>query len=103
MHSANLGPALKSEICLSVAILENGRHLGFSIVQSDRINLIIIEMSHANFGASNTICKIHPKNATYLLNCKSVTTCPKGNVTTCPDVISLTKWVIVEKYGAPYI
>ena len=30
--------------------------------------------------------------------CKSVTTCPNGNVTTCPNVISITKFVIVEKY-----
>ena len=41
-----------------------------------------------------------PKS-TYLLHCKSVTTCPKGTVTTCPSVISITKFVIVEKYGVP--
>ena len=34
-----------------------------------------------------------PKNATYLLHCKSVTTC-----TTCPNVISITKFVIVQVY-----
>ena len=37
---------------------------------------------------------------TYLLHCKSVTTCPNGNVT-CPNVISTTKLVILEKYGVP--
>ena len=51
-------------------------------------------MSHAHFGASITICTIHPQNANYLLHCKSVTTC---NATTCPNVISITKFVIVEK------
>ena len=86
---------------LFVAILENGRHLGFSIHQSDRIYLITIEMSHANFSACITIGRIHPKNATYLLHCKSVTTCPNGNVTTRPNVISITKCIIVEKYGVP--
>ena len=80
---------------LFVAILENGRHLGFSIYQSHRIYLITIEMSHANFVACITICTLHPKNANYLLHCKSVTTCPKGTVTTCPNVISITKFVIV--------
>ena len=58
-------------------------------------------MSHANFGVCITIGTIHPTNATYLLHCKSVTTCPNGNVTTCPNVISITKFVIVEKYGVP--
>ena len=58
-------------------------------------------MSHAIFGACITICTIHPTNATYLLHCKSVTTCPRGTVTTCPNVISITKFVIVEKYGVP--
>ena len=83
---------------LFVAILENGRHLGFSIDQSDGMDLITIEMSHANFGACIIICTIHPNNANYLLhsNTKSVTTCPKANVTTCPNVISLTKFAIVE-------
>ena len=88
---------------LFVAILENGRHLGFSIDQSDGMDLITIEMSHANFGVCIVICTIHPKNANYLLHSKSVTTCPDGNVTTCPNVISLTKCVIVETYGVPYI
>ena len=59
---------------LFVAILENGRHLGFSIHQSDRIYLITIEMSHANFSACITIGRIHPKNATYLLHCKGPAT-----------------------------
>ena len=79
-----------------MAILENGRHLGFSIDQSDGMDLITIEMSHANFGACIVICTIHPKNANYLLHSESVTTCPDGNVTTCPNVISLTKIAIVE-------
>ena len=73
---------------LFVAILENGRHLGFSIDQSDGMDLITIEMSHANFGACIIMCTIHPKNANYLLHSKSVTT--------CPNVISLTKFAIVE-------
>ena len=61
-------------------------------------------MSHTNFGACITIGTIHPKNVNHLLHCKSVTTCPNGNVTTCPNVISLTKFVIVEKYDVgPYI
>ena len=93
MNSANLG---LSVIYLSVAILENGRHLGFSIAQSDRMDLVTIEISHANFGVCITICTIHPKNAHYLLHSKSVTTCPKSCDTTCPDVISLRKFVIVE-------
>ena len=74
---------------LFVAILENGRHLGFSIDQSDGMDLITIEMSHANFDACIIICTIHPKNA-------NVTTCPKATVTTCPNVISITKFAIVE-------
>ena len=53
-------------------------------------------MSHANFGACIIICTIHPKNANYLPNSKSVTTCPKATVTTCPNVISRTKCAIVE-------
>ena len=61
------------------------------------LDLITIEMSHANVGACIIICTIHPKNANYLLHSKSVTTCPDGNVTTCPNVISLTKFVIVKK------
>ena len=86
-----------------MAILENGRHLGFSIDQSDGMDLITIEMSQANFGACIIICTIRPKNSNYLLHSKSVTTCPKAAVTTCPNVISLPKFVIVEKYGVPYI
>ena len=81
---------------LFVAILENGRHLGFSIDQSEGMDLITIEMSHANFGACIIICTIHPNNANYLLHSKSVTTCPKATVTTCPNVISLTKFAILE-------
>ena len=46
---------------LFVAILENGRHLGFSIYQSDSIYLITIEMSHAKCGACIKIGTIHPK------------------------------------------
>ena len=79
---------------LFVAILDNGRHLGFSIDQSDGMDLISIAMSHANFGACIIICTIHPKNANYLLHSMSVTTCPKATVTTCPNVISLTKFQI---------
>ena len=79
-----------------MAILENGRHLGFPIDQSDGMDLITIEMSHANFGACIVVCAIHPKNANYLPHIESVTTCPDGNVTTCPNVISLTKFAIVE-------
>ncbi len=86
-----------------MAILENDRHLGFSICQSDRMDLINIEMSHANVGVCVTICTIHPSDARYLRHCSSVTTYPKGNVTTCPDVISLTKFEIVEKYDVSYI
>ena len=67
------------------------------------MDLITLEMSHANFGACIIICTIHPKNANYLLHSMIVTTCPDGNVTTCPNVISLTKLVIVEKYGVSYI
>ena len=48
---------------LFVALLENGRHLGFSIDQSDGMDLITIEMSHAKFDACIIICTIHPKNA----------------------------------------
>ena len=81
---------------LFVAILENGRHLGFSIDQSDGMDLITIEMSHANFDACIIICMIHPNNANYLLHSKSVTTCPKAAVTTCPNVFSLTTYAIVE-------
>ena len=51
-----------------VSILENGRHLGFLIGPSGRIDLVTIEMPYANFGACITICTIHPKNACYLLH-----------------------------------
>ena len=64
--------------------------------QSNGMDLITIETSHANFGACIIICTIHPTNANYLLHSKSVTTCPKATVTTCPNVISLTKFAIVE-------
>ena len=57
-------------------------------------------MSHANFGACITMFTVHPKNANYMLHCKSVTTCPNGKITACPNVISITKCVVVEKYGA---
>ena len=87
---------------LFVAILENGRHLGFSIGQSYRMDLITIEVSHAKFGDCITICTIHPDNAYYLLHRKCYTL-PKANVTTCADVIPLTRFAIVEKYGVPYI
>ena len=61
-------PAWWSKMYLFVAILENGRHLGFSIDQSDGMDLITIEISHANFGACIIICTTHPKNANYLLH-----------------------------------
>ena len=54
---------LSSEIYLSVAILENGRHLGFSIGQSYIMDFITIEISHANFGVWITIGTIHPTDA----------------------------------------
>ena len=40
---------MKCKIYLFVAILKNGRHLGFLIGQSYRMDYIIIEMSHAKF------------------------------------------------------
>ena len=44
--------------------------------------LTTIEMYYANIGACITICTIYPKNANYLLHCKSVTyNMPNGNVT----------------------
>ena len=58
-------------------------------------------MSNANFGACNTICTIHHENANYLSHCKSVKICPNGNATSCRKVISITKFVIVEKYCVP--
>ena len=84
---------MKSNAFVRGHLQKNVRRLGFSIYQSDRIYLITIEMSHANFGACITICTIHPKNANYLLLYKSVTT--------CPNVISITKFVIIETYGVP--
>ena len=48
--------------------------LDFSIGQSERMDLITIEMSHAIFRVCITICTIHPKNAHYLLHFNSVTT-----------------------------
>ena len=51
-----------------VSILENGRHLGFLIGPSGRIDLVTIEMPYANFGACITICTINLKNACYLLH-----------------------------------
>ena len=59
-------------------------------------------MSHAKFCDCITICTIHPKMHT-ICSSVSVTTYPKANVTTCPNVISLAKFVIVEKYSVPYI
>ena len=53
-----------------VAILENDRHIGFSIGKSDRMDLTTIEMSHANFGACITMFTIHPKHANCLLYSK---------------------------------
>ena len=57
---------MKCTIYLFVAILENGRHPGFSIGQSYRMDLITIEMSHDKFGDCITICTILPKKAYYL-------------------------------------
>ena len=51
-------------------LLESGRHLGFMIGQSYRMDLITIEMSHAKFGDCITICTIKPKNACHLLHNK---------------------------------
>ena len=56
---------------LSVTILDNGHHLGFSIGQSDRMDFITIEMSHADVGVCITICTMHPNNAHYLLHCRA--------------------------------
>ena len=84
---------------LFVAILENDRHVGFAIVKSNNYANVTCQLG----GACIIISTIHPKNANYLLHTNSVTTCPKDNVTTCPNVVSLTKCVILEKYGVPYI
>ena len=58
-------------------------------------------MSHANFGACITVCTNHPKNSKYLLQCKRVTA--QGQRYNMPHVFTLTKFVIVEKYGVSYI
>ena len=71
-----LGLSLSSETYLSVAILENGRHLGFSSGQSDGMDLITLEMSGGNFGACITIYTIHHNNLNSLLHCRSVTPMP---------------------------
>ena len=83
---------------LFVAILENGRHLGFSIDQSDGMDLITIEMSHADFGACIIICTIHPKNANYLLHIVRVLQlAPRQLLQHAPTSShSLTKFAIVE-------
>ena len=86
---------MKCKINFFVAILENGRHLEISIGQCYRMDLTGIEMPHAKCGDCITICTIHPKNAYYMLHCNSVTT--------CPNVVSLTKCVIAGKYYVPYI
>ena len=94
-----LGPAWWIQMHLFVAILENCRHLGFSIYQSDRIT---IEMSHATLVLVSQCAQLTQKcELSAPLVCESVTTCPNGNVTTCPSVIAITKFVIVEKYGVP--
>ena len=67
------------------------------------MDFITIEISHANFGVWITICTIHPTDALCPLHGKSVTTYPKASVTTCPNVVSLTTFVIVEKYVVSYI
>ena len=70
---------------LFVVILVNNRHLVFPIGQSNRMDLITRELSHANVGACSKIGTILPKNAHCMLHCNNVTTCPNGNVTTCPN------------------
>ena len=96
-----------SLLYLFVAILENGCHLEFSIGQSDRMDLITIEMSHTNCGACLTICMAHPKNANYLLHSTALQPTPTEMLQHAPmaNVISPTKFVIVEKYGVglPYM
>ena len=59
--------------------------------QEDQERLPAFEKRHCTSGLTHL---------NYLLHCKSVTTCPNGKVTTCPNVISITKFVVVEKYGA---
>ena len=88
-----LYPALWSKMYLFVVILVNCRHLVFPIGQSNIMDLVTIELSHANFGACTKIATILPKNAHCMLHCNNVTTCPNGNVTACPNVISHMKFV----------
>ena len=103
MNSATIRSSfMKCKMYVFVANLENGRHLGFSIGQSFRMDLITIEMSHGKFGDCIEICTIHPKMQT-ICSTVSDTTCPKDNVTTSLNVISLTTFVIVGKYDVPYI
>ena len=45
---------------------------------SGRIDLMTIEMTHANFGACITICTIHPKIACYLLHYIPISTSHDG-------------------------
>ena len=77
---------MKCKMYLFVAVLANGRHLGFLIGRSYRVDLITIEMSHAKFGDCITICTIHPKMHTI---CSTM-------LQHCPNVISLMEFVIVE-------
>ena len=86
-----------------MAILVNSHNNEFSIGKYVRMDLTTIEMLHAIFGACITIFTIHPNNVNCLLHNNIVTTYPNDNVTTCPNVVSLTKFVIVEKYGVSYI
>ena len=91
---------------LFVAILEKVRHLGFLIGRSDRIDLTTLEMTHANFGAYLTICTIHPQMHTNssTLTVLYITTypnVPKENVTTCPTLFSLTKFVVIVNRCTP--
>ena len=75
---------MKCKMYLFVAILENGRHLGFVIGKSYRMDLISIEMSHAKFGVCITICTIYPKNAYYLLHSKC-SNVPQGKCYNMPQ------------------
>ena len=71
---------MKCKIYLFVAILENGRHIGFLIGQSYRMDLITIEMSHAKFVIVSQFARFTPKMHN-ICSTESVTTCPKDNVT----------------------
>ena len=78
---------MKCKMYLLVAVLEkmateNGRHLGFLIGQSYKMDLITIVMSHAMFGDCITICTISPKNAYYLLYSKNL---PQGKCYNMPQ------------------